>query len=115
MKKKIAYGIICAAMMVAAFFVGRNTATESDPDKWADEYCESNVTITDWNTDGQELAFMLSNGIELYANKTETVYAPEHKNYIAFDEIADVTWMLDGTVVITSTDGNYYSVVPESK
>ena len=41
---------------------------------WWKEYCDSDVTITDWNTNGNELAFMTSDGIELYAEKTESIY-----------------------------------------
>ena len=42
-----------------------------DPDNWAMDYCESSVTITDWNIseNGNEIAFQLSDGVELYAEK----------------------------------------------
>lgn len=41
---------------------------------WSIPYMYSNLEITDWNTDGSEIAFMLSDGTELYAYKTESVY-----------------------------------------
>lgn len=37
-------------------------------------YMYSNLEITDWNTDGREIAFMLSDGTELYATKSENIY-----------------------------------------
>lgn len=41
---------------------------------WWKEYCDSDTTIVDWNANGNELAFMTSDGIELYAKKTESIY-----------------------------------------
>ena len=41
---------------------------------WSIPYMYSNLKIVDWNTDGSEIAFMLSDGTELYAYKTESVY-----------------------------------------
>lgn len=41
---------------------------------WWKEYCDSDTTIVDWNVNGNELAFMTSDGIELYAEKTENIY-----------------------------------------
>lgn len=42
-----------------------------NPDNWAMDYCESNVIIVDWNIseNGNEIAFQLSDGVELYAEK----------------------------------------------
>ena len=77
---------------------------------WWDAYCNSNVEIVDWNTDGKELAFMLSNGYELYAEKSANEYS--NPSYIAFDSIADVSKADDGTITLTSTDGNTYTVNP---
>ena len=37
-------------------------------------YMYSSLEITDWNTDGSEIAFMLSDGTELYATKSENIY-----------------------------------------
>lgn len=41
---------------------------------WSLPYMYSNLEITDWDTDGREIAFMLSNGTELYATKSENIY-----------------------------------------
>lgn len=41
---------------------------------WSLPYMYSNLEITDWNTDGREIAFMLSDGTELYATKSESIY-----------------------------------------
>ena len=115
MKKKI-YTIICAAMMVAAFFAGRNTATEKvqthDPNNWWEDYCNADLHIVDWNTNGSELAFTVDDGTELYAYKEESEYnySPERKQYVSFDEIDDMTRLLDGTIIINTTDGNSYAV-----
>lgn len=99
MKKKITYTIIIAALVVSAFLIGRNNAN------WADNYCKSDLTITDWNTDGSELAMFLSDGTEIYAYKSETIYPAEHKNYVGFDEIESA----NGNEIITK-DGNVYSI-----
>ena len=99
MKKKIVYTIITVALVVSAFLVGRNNAN------WADNYCKSNLTITDWNTDGSELAMFLSDGTGIYAYKSETIYPAEHKNYVSFDEIESA----NGNQIITK-DGNVYSI-----
>lgn len=98
MKKKTAYIFTTAALVMGAFLVGKNNAN------WADNYCKSDLTITDWNTDGSELAMFLSDGTELYAYKSETIYPAEHKNYISFDEIDHV----DGNEIITK-DGHVYT------
>lgn len=41
---------------------------------WWKAYCDSDTTIVDWNANGNELAFMTSDGIELYAEKRENIY-----------------------------------------
>lgn len=99
MKKKILYGIVTAALVVSAFLIGRNNVN------WSDNYCKSDLTITDWNTDGSELAMFLSDGTEIYAYKSETIYPSEHKNYVGFDEIESA----NGNEIITK-DGNVYSI-----
>ena len=77
---------------------------------WWNAYCDSDVEIVDWNTNGKELAFMLSNGYELYAYKNANEYS--NPSYIAFDSIADVSKADDGTITLTSTDGNTYTINP---
>lgn len=116
MKKKL-YIVIYAAIMIAAFFVGKAT-TESeiqaahDPNNWWEDYCNADLHIVDWNTNGSELAFTLDDGTELYAYKEESEYnySPKRKQYVGFDEIDDMTRLLDGTIIIKTTDGNSYTV-----
>lgn len=45
---------------------------------WSIPYMYSNLEITDWNTDGSEIAFMLSDGTELYATKSENIYITDN-------------------------------------
>lgn len=99
MKKKIAYIFTTVALVMGAFLIGKNNAN------WADNYCKSDLTITDWNTDGSELAMFLSDGTEIYAYKSENIYSPEHKNYIPLQDIESV----DGNQIITK-DGNVYTI-----
>jgi hypothetical protein len=99
MKKKILYGIVTVALVMGAFLIGRNNAN------WADNYCKSNLTITDWNTDGSELAMFLSDGTEIYAYKSESIYPAERKQYVSFDEIESA----NGNEIITK-DGNVYTI-----
>lgn len=54
-------------IIVSQKYDGRNEI--HDPDNWAMDYCESNITIADWNDNGKEIAFQLSDGTELYAEK----------------------------------------------
>ena len=63
MKVKIIYTLTTAALIVSAFLIGKSSAN------WADAYCNSNLTITDWNTDGHELSMVLSDEREIYAYK----------------------------------------------
>ena len=99
MKKKIAYILTTAALVMGAFLVGRNNAS------WADNYCKSDLTITDWNTDGSELSMTLSDGSEITAYKSESIYPAERKQYVSFDEIESA----NGNEIITK-DGNVYSI-----
>lgn len=59
MKKKIVYISLTAAITIAAFFIGRNTASEPEtisPQKNFQIYNEVAANIVDWNTNGEELA-----------------------------------------------------------
>lgn len=85
-------------------------AESHDPDNWWKDYCNSNITIVDWNVSGDEMAFQLSDGTELYATKTENIYAPKFKQFVAFDEISDIVKANDNSITIYTTDGNSYSV-----
>lgn len=93
--------------------VNKKAVAEShNPDNWWKDYCESEITIVDWNCGSNEMAFELSDGTELYATKTESIYAPKFKSFVAFDEIQDMSKADDGTITITTTDGNSYKVNP---
>ena len=67
--------------------------------------------IADWNTDGVELAIMTNDGYEFYAYKATDEYS-FNKNYVAFDEIADVE-KANGEIRIITKDGNVYEVSKE--
>ena len=108
MKKKITYAIITATLVLGAFFIGKSQVPHN-PDNWEVDYCESNITVTDWNTNGNELSLMLSNGIELTANKSENIYTTR-KAYVSFDEIADVETDGQGNVEIVTSEGNVYTL-----
>ena len=45
--------------------------------------------IVDWNTNGEELSIMTSDGYEFYAYKSQNVY-DFNKAYVALDDITDV-------------------------
>ena len=88
----------------------KTVAESHNPDNWWKDYCESEITIVDWNVGSDEMAFQLSDGTELYATKTENIYAPKFKQFVAFDEIQDMSKASDGTITIITTDGNSYTV-----
>lgn len=99
MKKKIAYTLVTAALIVSAFLVGKASV------KWQDLYNESSAdVVVDWNTDGSELAMFLSDGTELYAYKSENIYSLQNKGYINLQDIESA----DGNQIITK-DGNVYT------
>lgn len=121
MKKKILYILTTAVITLTAFYIGRNTAEPTTkvihtmPEKvdlsnpkqfnYIDTFLGS---ITDWNTDGKEMAVMTSDGYELYLNKQETIYQPDIKQYIGMKEFS--SWNVDGNVLtITTSDGNNYT------
>lgn len=93
----------------------KTVAESHDPDNWWKDYCKSEITIVDWNVSGNEMAFQLSDGTELYATKTENIYAPKFKQFVTFDEIQDTSKASDSTITITTTDGNSYTVNPSIK
>lgn len=121
MKKKILYILTTAVITLTAFYIGRSTAEPTTkvihtmPEKvdlsnpkqfnYIDTFLGS---ITDWNTDGKEMAVMTSDGYELYLNKQETIYQPDIKQYIGMKEFS--SWNVNGNVLtITTSDGNNYT------
>lgn len=67
--------------------------------------------ITDWNTDGEELALMTSDGYEFYAYKSADEYE-FNKAYVALDDITDVE-KADDKIRIYTKDGAIYQVFGE--
>ena len=90
--------------------VKQAVAESHDPDNWWRDYCNSDITIVDWNCGNNEMAFMLSDGTELYATKTRNEYTPKFKSCLSFDEISDIVKANDNSITIYTTDGNSYSV-----
>lgn len=77
MKKKILYIAAIATFSIGCFFIWKNTEqdivehTEKVDSIKYEEACDFVENIVDWNTDGTGLAISLSNGLEVYAYKTE--------------------------------------------
>lgn len=64
--------------------------------------------IVDWNTGKEEIAISLKNGYECYATKSQDIYTPKFKSYVAFDEIFSVREIETGFEIVTK-DGNVYT------
>ena len=110
MKRKIVYCFLTAVIGITAFFIGKYTMeTQPDPDNWQLDYCMSNITIVDWNTDGNELSMLLSDGTEIYATKEKDLYSPQLKQYVGFGEIKNIT-VESESVLIETTNGNIYEL-----
>ena len=75
-------------------------------------YADSFVAdITDWNTNGEELSLMTSDGYEFYAYKSADEY-DFNKAYVALDDITDVE-KAEGKIRIYTKDGAIYQVFGE--
>lgn len=75
-------------------------------------YADSFVAdIVDWNTNGEELSIMTSDGYEFYAYKSQNVY-DFNKAYVALDDITDVE-KAEGKIRIYTKSGNVYEVFGE--
>ena len=70
--------------------------------------------ITDWNTNGTELSLAMRDGSEMTAYKAEDVYSPERKQYIALDEITNVSVSGNAFQIVTA-DGNVYNFDQEGE
>lgn len=115
--------MVTAIALVGSFESGRQTQMNTTGEKvvetmpngvdLADDTQYSYIdkfigSITDWNTDGKELAIMTSDGYELYAQKQDNVYRESIKQYMALDDVS--TWEVNGdTLTVTTTDGNSYT------
>lgn len=121
MKTKIFYILTTAVITLTAFYIGRNTAEPTTKtihtmpekvdlsDSKQFDYIDTFLgSITDWNTDGKEMAIMTKDGYELYLNKQASIYQPDLKQYIGMKEFA--SWTIDGNILtITTSDGNTYT------
>ena len=123
MKKKVVYLMITTVTLFGSFEIGRQTQMNTTGEKvvetmpngvdLADDTQYSYIdkfigSITDWNTDGKEMAIMTSDGYELYAQKQDDVYRESIKQYMALDDVT--TWEVNGdTLTVTTTDGNNYT------
>ena len=75
-------------------------------------YADSFVAdITDWNTNGEELSLMTSDGYEFYAYKSADEY-DFNKAYVPLDDITDVE-KTEGKIRIYTKSGNIYEVFGE--
>lgn len=75
-------------------------------------YADSFISdVVDWNTDGEELALMTSDGYEFYAYKSANEY-DFNKAYVALDDITDVE-KAEGKIRIYTKDGTIYQVFGE--
>lgn len=64
--------------------------------------------IVDWNTNGEELSLMTSDGYEFYSYKSADEY-DFNKAYVALDDITDVE-KTEGKIRIYTKDGNVYEI-----
>lgn len=96
----------------------QNSATETNNRKLdysAEQdysYADSFIAdVVDWNTNGEELALMTSDGYEFYAYKSANEYE-FNKAYVALDDITDVE-KTEGKIRIYTKDGTTYQVFGE--
>lgn len=100
MKKKIICTLFTAIIATSAFLMGHATTTATEKTMIAAE------NITDWNTNGEEISLMLSDGSEVYAYKSRDEYG-EKRAYIPCKDVN--SWKVTETgLTIVTTDGNEY-------
>lgn len=72
-------------------------------------YADSFISdIVDWNTDGEELALMTSDGYEFYAYKSKNEYE-FNKAYIVLDDIIEIE-KADDKIRIYTKDGSVHEI-----
>jgi hypothetical protein len=93
----------------------QNSATETNNRKldYSAEhdysYADSFIAdVVDWNTNGEELALMTSDGYEFYAYKSANEYE-FNKAYVGLDDITDVE-KEEGKIRIYTKDGSVYEI-----
>lgn len=94
----------------------QNSASETRKLDYSQEqdysYADSFIAdVVDWNTDGEELALMTSDGYEFYAYKSKNEY-DFNKAYVALDDITDIE-KEEGKILIYTKDGVIYQVFGE--
>lgn len=96
----------------------QNSATETNNRKLdysAEQdysYADSFISdVVDWNTNGEELALMTSDGYEFYAYKSANEYE-FNKAYVGLGDIVDVE-KAEGKIRIYTKDGTIYQVFGE--
>lgn len=100
MKKKIICTLFTAIIATSAFLMGHATTTATEKTMIAAE------NITDWNTNGEEISLMLSDGSEVYAYKSRDEYG-EKRAYIPCKDVNSWKVTETGLTIITE-DGNEY-------
>lgn len=101
MKKKIIATLFTVTLATSAFLMGHATTTATEKTMIAAE------NITDWNTDGEELSLMLSDGTEVYAYKSSNVYG-EKSAYIPCKDVNSWKVTDEGLTIITEDGSGYY-------
>lgn len=100
MKKKIIATLFTAIIAASAFLMGHaTTATEKTMISVED--------ITDWNTNGEEISLMLSDGSEVYAYKSRDEYG-EKRAYIPCKDVNSWKVTETGLTIITEDGNSYY-------
>lgn len=100
MKKKIIATLFTVIIATSAFMMGHATTTATEKTMIAAE------DITDWNTNGEELSLMLSDGTEVYAYRSRDEYG-DKRAYIPCKDV--VSWKVtDNGLTIITSDGNKY-------
>lgn len=110
MKNKKYYIMLLAAVSIGCFFIGRNTTQVEIKNgknniQVTDYACEFAENIVDWNTDGTGLALSLSNGVEVYAYRTEETDVYKGNRIIAVSET-------NNGKIATKKNGRQYLVKP---
>ena len=100
MKKKIICTLFTAIIATSAFLMGHATTTATEKTMIAAE------NITDWNTNGEEISLMLSDGSEVYAYKSRDEYG-EMRAYLPCKDVNSWKVTETGLTIITE-DGNEY-------
>ena len=72
-------------------------------------YADSFISdVVDWNTNGEELSLMTSDGYEFYSYKSADEY-DFNKAYVGLDDITDVE-KAEGKIRIYTKDGSVYEI-----